>query len=223
MVKVITLTDEDAIILRLFLDRVKKNRFGSIKKDSERYFDEGDDHLTPEVWVGKPQAEIAARVTTTPGKGDADLFYIDDDDEVLKAYTNEDKEVYNMGTNALSATEYYPIWRTKGGEWFAFPGSQGTELIRFKILSVLDWTAVIQITSRPCGVTTVTGEADGQVTVKDPCHCFLDEPTADLLGRCGGAAYMDPSDQAAVTGTGTGTGVDPGCQWEIQWMCCPTC
>lgn len=92
-------------------------------------------------------------------------------------------------------------------------GGSPTETIRFTIASVnlVAGTAVVTITARTCGLTAVTDESGGQVTVYDPCGCFLDEPEADLIGRCGGAIHMDPTEEF------------DGCRWEFWWLCCKEC
>jgi hypothetical protein len=95
------------------------------------------------------------------------------------------------------------------GQWY-FVKSSNAEMIRFTIVSVnlAAFTAVVTVTSRTCPLTVVSEEVSGQVTVHDPCECFLDEPEADLIGRCGTAVYMLPD------------GGDD-CQWEIWHLCCP--
>jgi hypothetical protein len=102
-------------------------------------------------------------------------------------------------------------------------------IIRFKIESVNNYVATVTITSRPCNVSSVPEEVGDQVDVYDPCQVFFDEPDADLVGRCGGAWYCDPTGQVATgtgtfdteaTGTGTGT---TACRWEVFWLGCPDC
>jgi hypothetical protein len=88
-------------------------------------------------------------------------------------------------------------------------GSDGST-IEFTIASVEGYTAIVDITWRPCGVSPVPGESGGQVEITDTCQCFLSEPAADLIGRCGGAWYGEPA-----------AGGD--CEWRFQWLCCPTC
>lgn len=116
------------------------------------------------------------------------------------------------------------VWVVRAG------GGGAGQYIRFEIVSVdeADWSALVTIKARPCGVSFVTGESAGRLTVYDPCQCWLTEPAADLVGRCGGARYMQPVVQYEDTGTGTSTGTDSigcpdTCCWEIDWLCCPAC
>ena len=88
--------------------------------------------------------------------------------------------------------------------------------IEFTIDSVTGSTpnkvALVTIRSRPCGSSVVPEEAVGKVYVHDPSGCFFDEANAALVGRWGGAQYMDPE--------------PPGgddCEWRVTWLCCPTC
>ena len=91
-------------------------------------------------------------------------------------------------------------------------GGGGGEEILFSIASVDceadPKSAVLDILSRDCGKSTVTGEEDQQVTAYDMVGCNLNEPEADLIGRKGYARYMK------------GVGVYDECEWEIKFICC---
>ncbi len=107
-----------------------------------------------------------------------------------------------------------------GHRWWATPIGSGaavatsTEIIEFTIVSVntsvSPRTAVVNIKSRQCSATSVTGEVAGQVTVVDPSGCYLDELPADLVGRWGGASYQLPDGEVT-------------CQWRFIWLCCAPC
>lgn len=191
-------------------------------------------HQAPEVYVADVPAGGIPGLTLPdkPGSATCDIYKINVDvsPEVLVEVVDLSKTVYNLSTTDITE-EWVQVTRSKFGAWLASIGGGGgtqSEFIRFKIESVTDYTAEVNITARICGKLTVSEENGGQVIVHDPCQCFLDEPIEDLIGRCGGARYMDPTGQLSTgtgtvdTETGTGTGVT-ACRWEIDWLCCPSC
>jgi len=198
----------------------------------------------PRAWVLELAEELAATSGTIASNPEVQTA---DADIVWKNYSSpRDLDYYkpvgatNRRTvsNAFNATissgerilaledVYGTLWAIQSASTM----STRTQIIRFKIESIVSSgvSALVKITARPCGMTEVSDEVSGEVTVYDPCGCFLNEPDADLIGRCGWAAYVDPTGIDA-TGTGTdnsetGTGTDiQQCRWEIFSLCCPSC
>lgn len=62
------------------------------------------------------------------------------------------------------------------------------------------------VTSRPCGLSVVPGEVNGQVSVYDRLGFFSNRSGSELQGKTGFAARMKPDD-----------GQDE-CKWVIIWM-----
>jgi hypothetical protein len=103
--------------------------------------------------------------------------------------------------------------------------SGGGLIIRFHVTSADSETRSVlaEITSVPNGMTVddMPGQDTlaGVVTVCDPNGCFFNEPSGELIGREGWAAYMQPLEGQAEPCQEEGY-EEP--QWEVFSLCCPS-
>jgi hypothetical protein len=106
----------------------------------------------------------------------------------------------------------------------------GPPIIMFQIIEIVtsqyDFcglaVARAAVLSRPVGVSTVVGEVDGYVEIRDMTFspdssggCFLNEPPEQLLDRIGFAVYLEAGGQSVCSTR------DPK-QWHVFSLCCLT-
>ena len=116
-------------------------------------------------------------------------------------------DVWNYTTNEFEEGDRpHIIWHNDSKRWLVLGGGgNACDRITFTIYSTNCPTAVVNITSRPCGCKKVPEEVLGQVTVHDVLGCL--ELTVGARGK---AEYMSPD---PLTGK--------SCRWEIYALCCP--
>jgi hypothetical protein len=167
----------------------------------------------------KLDAELTAptNVYTNPSTALATIYYYDSNGDVVVDGDAEQITITNRIDGLTIPSASLIMVSNYGGEWWPFNGNGGgTGIIRFSVLTVdcSICTGTGTVLSRPLGMPTVQGEVAGVVTVYDFAGCYLNAPSADLIGKQGFAAYIDG-------GVGD-CGVDPDIvgRWEIFSLCC---
>jgi hypothetical protein len=138
---------------------------------------------------------------------------------------------YGYLQNGIAGDEGYCVYCYD--RWLILGGggsSRSCDFIAFEILSVSSdrYSAVVEITHRPCGCNLVPEEVAGIVTVYDELECHLsDEEPSALIGRKGTARYMtgakreSSSSEASSGASSSGSSSTKECLWMIDGLCCP--
>lgn len=92
-------------------------------------------------------------------------------------------------------------------------GAAHTAIFTIDAYDYVTGIATCFVEYRPYGVARVSDEAlDGTIEVVDPSGCFFNEDEPALIGRWGGAAYMQPNAEVDPLQPGT---------WVVTGLCCP--
>lgn len=113
--KAFFLTEEDANILKAVIKRERDLIVNTRGKHSP----EPDNGPAPDTYVALvPGGGMTARVGTTPGQADCDVYRITSG-SLTQIASLANKTVYNLSSSTIAASGYIVITKTKGGAWIS--------------------------------------------------------------------------------------------------------
>jgi hypothetical protein len=209
----IFLTDEDHRLLKDMINDRKGGRVNSPSRSSQLFSEQDANHQAPEVYVAMtPVDGIPARVDTTPGSADCNIYRIVND--LLEKVFSFTHKVYNLKDSDIDGDSYISVKRDKYGTWLADTGGGGSSIVMFSITDSDECgsgcvDATVELLA--CGLSSIA--VGDPLVITDEAGCFFNVDPVFLLGVKGFAVKMDGSNDCDPYDT-------EACHWVVVSLCC---
>lgn len=201
------LSESDVKIIQRLVDQAKNVPINSqIATDTERSFDEAEDHQAPETYIALPPvngipgnsvAYSGSGLENTPGSAECDIYQIvyKAGEMILKPVVNLRRTVYNVGSVGI-AQDWIPVSRDKYGRWLVIAAAGAVnESIDYEVVEAgcpqfgggqSQWVYA-EVLRVDCHNSVV--EVGDIVQIFDPDEDLFNLPTDLLVGARGLAHY----------------------------------